>query len=314
MLRAQTARSPRVSVLLALYNGARFLEEQLDSIAHQSHENWSLLIRDDGSRDRGVEVAHRFAARVRRDVRIFGGAHLGFARNFMTLLEEADPDTDYAAFCDQDDVWAPDKLSRAVSHLAGLPVSVPAFYCGRTILTDAALTPIGTAPHFKRPTGFKNALVQNIAGGNTMVFNRAALNLLRLAAGYKGDVPAHDWWAYQVVAGAGGIVIYDKEPMVRYRQHDQNLIGSNRGMSARIKRVRALLDGQLCRWSDQNIRALQAISPLLSPGSARTLTEFAELRATPCRERLRRFRSLGLYRQTDAGQAALLAAVALGRI
>lgn len=304
-----------MAVLLALFNGAAHLQDQLDSIARQTHHNWSLTIRDDRSCDRGLQIARRFAAKMpSHDIRIFGGAHLGSAHNFLTLLKEMDAEADYAAFSDQDDVWMPQKLAHAVNHLAGLPPGVPALYCGRTILTNARLAPVGLAPLISRPTGFRNALVQNIAGGNTMVVNRAALEILNLAAGYQGPVPAHDWWTYQVVTGAGGVVIFDSEPMVLYRQHGRNLTGPHRGARARLRRLADLAGGKFSRRSDQNIDALQAISPLLTTGNAKVLAEFAALRQTPAKERLRRFRALGLYRQTRAGQAALLAAAALGRI
>jgi hypothetical protein len=146
-----------------------------------------------------------------------------------------------------------------------------------------------------------------------MVANRAAIDVLRIAAKYRGAITAHDWWTYQIVTGVGGIVIYDDRPAVYYRQHSGNMIGSNRGAMARFRRVAALADGQLARWSDQNIAALNAASAFLTPGNRRVVQEFAELRKRPLRERLNRFTTLGLHRQTRASQAALWMAAACGR-
>lgn len=306
---------PRVAILMSLYNGARFLEDQLLSIAGQTHRNWSLLVRDDGSRDNSVEICRRFAERATgHDIRDRGGTHLGCTRSFLTLLHDVEREAAFAAFSDQDDVWAPEKLERALSQLTGLPAGVPALYCSRTILTDSALNPRRLSPLNPRRTGFRHALVQNIAGGNTMVFNRAALDILDLASGYQGAIPAHDWWCYQVVSGAGGIVIHDETPMVFYRQHGRNLTGSNRGTIGRFRRMKAFVNGQFAEWTDQNIEALQAISPLLTPMNAKILGAFSRLRRAPFRERLRQYRALGLYRQTTAGNAALTLAVAAGRI
>ena len=305
----------RVAILLGLFNGAGFLGDQLESLARQTHRNWTLHIRDDGSRDDSVGIARRFAATMPgRDIRIDLGAHRGFARNFLTLLASVPPDADAAAFCDQDDVWLPGKLDHALACLSDVPAGQPALYCGRTIITDRALTPIGTSPVFSRPPSFRNALVQNIAGGNTMVLNRAALEIVRIAAAYRGPVPAHDWWCYQLVTGAGGTVIYDRDPQVLYRQHGTNLIGANTGTMARLRRLAAIPSGQLSRWSDQNLAALGAAAPLLTEENQRILDAFRDLRALNPAGRLKNLGRAGLHRQTRGGNAALWMAAALGKI
>ncbi|MEM9032857.1 MAG: glycosyltransferase [Pseudomonadota bacterium] len=304
-----------MAVLLALFDGARFLDAQLESIARQSHRNWSLSIRDDGSRDHGVALARDFATdHPGHDIRVWGGAHRGFARNFLALIEAAEAGADYAAYSDQDDVWSPEKLDRAIAKLSELPAGVPALYCGPTILTDANLVPIGRSYAFRHPPAFRNALVQSIAGGNTMVANRAAIDILRVASSYRGPVPAHDWWTYQVISGVGGTIIVDKNPMVLYRQHGANMIGSNQGTRARLRRLKALANGQLAQWSEQNLAALAAVSPLLTRGNRAVLRDFAELRELPLIARLKRLGASGLHRQTRAGQAALWTAAATARL
>ena len=116
-----------VCILLGLYNGASTLGVQLDSIASQTHLDWSLIISDDGSQDDWIEIVSRF--RDRHDpVRtwITQGPRRGFARNFLALAEMAGPLVPYAAFCDQDDAWMDQKLARALAHLQSVPVHQPA--------------------------------------------------------------------------------------------------------------------------------------------------------------------------------------------
>ena len=117
----------------------------------------------------------------------------------MSLLSDADIVGDFFACCDQDDVWWPDKLERALQWLHTVPEHVPAVYFSRTRNVDASGNIIGCSPLFRRPPNFRNALVQSIGGGNTMVFNRAARELL-VAAG-PVDVASHDWWTYLLVSG-----------------------------------------------------------------------------------------------------------------
>jgi hypothetical protein len=120
---------------------------------------------------------------------IHAGPAEGSTANFLSLTCRADIDADYFAYADQDDVWESDKLERAVNWLKTIPEGVPALYGSRTLLVDARNQHIGYSPLFEREPNFRNALVQSIAGGNTMVFNRAARDLLRRRA--KTSKPSH---------------------------------------------------------------------------------------------------------------------------
>jgi glycosyltransferase involved in cell wall biosynthesis len=304
-----------VTILLGLYNGARFLGEQLASYAAQEGVRWSLLAADDGSTDATRAILARFAADDRaRRIALIDGPGRGAAPNFLRLLAVADPDTQLAALSDQDDVWLPGKLARAAAALHGLPRDLPALYCGRTMICDARLNRLGTSPDFRRAPSFRNALVQNIAGGNTMVLNRAALRLARAAAPEAGEVVMHDWWLYQLVTGAGGLVLYDREPMVLYRQHGTNLIGANASLAARVRRARLVAGGLLRRWNETNIAALTASAHRLTPENRAILAAFAEAKQAPFRTRIGTLARLGLYRQTRAGRASYWAAAAAGLI
>ena len=171
---------PKVAILLCTYHGQHYLAEQLDSFAAQSHSNWEVWASDDGSKDDTHAILEAYQQKW-PDGRLsihFGPAE-GFAANFLSLTCKASIDADYYAYSDQDDIWEPNKLARAVEWLNTLPENIPALYCSRTRLVDSNNNEIGVSPLFAKPPSFANALMQNIGGGNTMVFNNAARNLLR---------------------------------------------------------------------------------------------------------------------------------------
>jgi len=269
---------PTVTIVMATYQGERFLTEQLSSIAAQTHRNWRLFVSDDGSTDKTRAIVRELGAalRGRNEVDLVDGPRKGFVANFLTSICRA-PETDYYAFSDQDDVWEPDKLERALSILQRVPKDRPALYCGRTCIIDVAGRSIGLSPAFLRPPSFANALVQSIGGGNTMVMNHAARELLR-AAGPDIDVVSHDWWTYQFVSGAGGAVHYDLEPRLRYRQHASNSIGANNTFGARCKRLWLLLfEGRFKQWTDRNVRALGQVRHLLTRENRALLDSLIEV-------------------------------------
>lgn len=314
-----TFETPRVTILMALYNGAAHLQAQLDSFAAQDWAGWDLLVSDDGSRDAGPEIVRAFAtAHPGHDVRRIAGPQQGFARNFLHLIAQAG-DVSAVAISDHDDVWLPAKLSRAMAVLADHPQDRPLLYCARTHIVAPDLTPLALSPRWPRPFGFANALVQNVAAGNTIVLNRAALRLAqeagrRAAAAGAEDVAAHDWWLYQIVTGAGGLVVRDDEPVLLYRQHPKNEMGRNDTLAAWRARLAKVLSGTFANWNSRNVAALTAAGDLLTPEARHLLADFARLRQRGIWGRLAGLRRAGLYRQTRGAQAALWLAAALGRI
>jgi glycosyltransferase involved in cell wall biosynthesis len=302
-----------VHILLATYNGAKYLQEQLDSIAEQTYSSWTLTVSDDGSQDGTLEIVRAFAAsQPAHRIVVLNGPRSGSTANFFHLLHQVQETTteDFFAFCDQDDVWLQDKLERAVTRLlASSPMDgQPLLYCGRTQLVNAQLAPIGLSELPRRSIHFRNALLQNVASGNTMVFNGSLLQLLR-------RVPAansvwHDWTAYQVVTACGGTVIYDSEPTLLYRQHPTNVIGASTGLWDRMLRVKLVAQGRYREWSEKTEMALSFLESQMTPNSRKDLMSFRSMRSerTPFR-RCRAGIKGRLYRQTTIGQAAFLAAL-----
>lgn len=305
---------PKVAVLMCTMQGQHFLAEQLNSIATQTHPRWAIWASDDGSDDHTHAILEYYQSHWGEDrISIHAGPAEGSTANFLSLTCRADIDADYFAYADQDDVWESDKLERAVNWLKTVPDGVPALYGSRTLLVDARNQHIGYSPLFDREPDFRNALVQSIAGGNTMVFNRAARDLLR-QAGENVEAVTHDWWAYMLVTGCGGQVHYDPYPTVRYRQHDSNQFGSNVDPVAQLKRARLLLQGRFRGWVDRNLRALQRVRHLMTPANQRVLDEFVQARQRHLLTRLVGLRRVGIFRQTTLGNLGLTLAALINRL
>ncbi|SNT63987.1 Glycosyltransferase involved in cell wall bisynthesis [Tardiphaga sp. OK246] len=305
--------SLKVVILLATRNGARYLPEQLESYRVQSHQNWELLVSDDGSTDETVQIIEKFAQSVPQKVALCEGPRKGFWQNFMSTVHCDEIDGDLFAFSDQDDVWFAEKLERAVMWIAAQQTDQPLLYFSRTEIIDQQGNPTGLSPLFERRPSFRNALVQNIGGGNTMVFNLRARDALRQVP-QDVQIVSHDWWTYQVIAGIGGTIHYDPLPSLGYRQHGENIVGSNSGARARFFRIAALAKGQLASWNDINISALNNIRGLLTPSNAQALDWFASSRKAILPVRLYRLWRSGVYRQSFPQNLGLLVGAMISRL
>jgi len=223
-----------VVVLMSTWQGERLVQEQLRSILDQLPVGGRVIVRDDGSTDRTV-------ARIQelKDSRIavIRGPNVGFVRSFFKLLDIAPDDADVIMLSDQDDVWLPNKIERAATHLAPMR-DTPALYCSRLRLVDERLLPLGLSPKWERPPSFRNALTENIVTGCTCAINRAALPLAR-QYGDPGRIYFHDWWLYLVIAAFGQVIV-DREPTILYRQHGTNAIGMGSGAGRYLAILRFL--------------------------------------------------------------------------
>ena len=225
------APPPVVAILLSTYEGERFLVPQLHSLLSQTHRDWVLYWRDDGSHDGTKQVMRAFLDRIGPDrvVVLEDNVRVGATESYMRLLRRAFADgSPVLAFADQDDVWLPEKLSRGVTALATVPDEVPGLYFARQVLVDASLRRIALSFRVRRPPGFPTCLTQNLATGCTVLMNREAMALVAERPAPLGSL--HDWWSYIVVSAHGGRPIADNEPTVLYRQHDSNTVGAPRGL------------------------------------------------------------------------------------
>lgn len=307
-------------ILLAVYNGAAHLAEQVQSFAEQTCTDWDMIASDDGSTDASqallTEIATRWMADAQSPhaVTLLDGPRQGFVRNFFHLMVHVPQTAGWAALSDQDDVWFPDKLERALRALAALPPDCPALYCARSMICDDALRPIKVSTLFRRPTGFRNALVQSVGGGNTMVLNRAALDLVCAAVTEARDAAAHDWWLYQIVTACGGTILRDPDPVLLYRQHGGNAIGANTSVKGRLYRLLFIMGRRFSAWNDINLRALTASAHRFTPEERRVLDSYAAARQGGLWARLRALWASGVYRQSRRGTVALYIACMLNRL
>ncbi len=311
-----TPPPPHVMILMAVYNGARFLEAQLSSIAAQSHSDWNLLISDDGSTDASRDILTQ-AAKDMPNITCLNGPGQGGTANFMSLIcAAADhaPADSWIAFSDQDDVWLPTRLERGIAALQIQDPDQPALYCSRTWITDETLSTRSLSAARPRPLGFRNALVQNVASGNTILLNAAAARLVMQAAQETTRPVVHDWWIYQLISGAGGALVHDDTPSLLYRQHGVNQIGANMGHRARLRRIGMLLSGHFRDWNDTNLAALRCSAHRLTVENRALLEQFAAIRMRAIPARVNGIRRLGLYRQSPLSTLALWLAAAAGRL
>jgi glycosyltransferase involved in cell wall biosynthesis len=261
---------------MCTFEGERFLAAQLASILAQTHQNWTLWVSDDGSTDQTLEILHATQELWGKDrLKIISGPCKGFARNFLSLTCHPEIEANYYAFSDQDDIWLPSKLTRALEKLTEQPHNTALLYGSRTSLIDETGKHIGISPLVPKRLGFSNALVQNVAGGNTMVFNHALVKTLR-DAGAELDIVFHDWWLYIVATATGGIVLFDQEPHILYRQHKNNIIGANLSLTSKFKRLQKAFSGNFAVWTQQNYHCIKKLEANMTIESIRR----AELLAT----------------------------------
>lgn len=287
-----------IVILMGTFNGSQYLSEQLDSIEKQTHENWRLIVSDDGSDDSTVEILNAFKDRwATGKLELIQGPKKGFCYNFLSLACDTQIKGDYYAFCDQDDFWLPNKLEVALQIITRGENSNQAFlYCGRTIYVDNRLKRISQSTEYKMPKVFNNALVQSIAGGNTMLFNQATKHLLEVI-GLK-SVASHDWWLYQLVTGTDGKIFYDTNPYVLYRQHAGALVGRNNTFISKLERLIAVAMGKFRKLNNQNIDALRSIQIYLSLEAQQSLEKFIQIRNSSFFYKIKILSSCDLFRQT----------------
>lgn len=224
--------SDTIHILCATFNGARWLPEFIASVQAQTHRDWHLWFKDDGSTDdtRAIIAAAAAHDPARISVHHDAPVGLGAAASFAWLWDALDPAAPYVAFADQDDVWMPQKLARSLAVLrdAERDTAGPVLVHTDLVVVDDERREI--APSFVRYAGvpfgdrpLRHAVIWNGATGCTMLLNRA----LRHRAGpMPADVPMHDWWIACVAAAVGRTVALD-EPTLWYRQHATNAVGAH---------------------------------------------------------------------------------------
>lgn len=226
----------KVLVLLATYNGEKYLPQQLDSVFDQEGINTTFFVRDDGSSDDTTKILERY--KRNDDLLWYQGEHLNVQKGYFELMKKAyESDFEYFAFCDQDDVWDRDKVKIGVENIKNN--NCPSlYYCGQR-LVDENLNFI--ADHtLNKDRSLKTRFVLSDFAGCTGIFNR---KLLKEIVEFEPEyMLMHDTWILKVCLCLGGAVIVDPEPHMSYRQHGGNTVGLGRSVPAYLKQVKQYLN------------------------------------------------------------------------
>lgn len=233
----KTPKKNDVVVLLASFNGEKYIKEQLDSLLNQEDVDVNILIRDDGSSDNTTNILDEYAKEY-SNIHWYTGEHLDVQKSFLDLLKKS-PDASYYAFCDQDDVWDKNKLKIAITEIERQENNnIPLLYYSGQRLVDSELNFISN--HFidSKRNNYTNYLISNVAGC-TMVFNRC----LRELAIQKNPeyILMHDSWLLKLCLSVGGIIMPDERPHISYRQHQNNTVGLKKGLKSKVIQVKRYL-------------------------------------------------------------------------
>ena len=221
-----------VDVLLATYNGEKYIREQIDSILGQSFRDFRILIRDDGSQDATPKIIREYEDRYHDFIKIVSDSAIcgSAASNFFQLMKSAE--ANYIMFADQDDYWLPDKIQVSLDAIRELEEragrDLPALVFADYTVVDASLSPIPIkkrnlqAMRASYSLTFNKLLVQNHVAGCLVMANRS---LYKAMGDYTEGIMMHDWWA-ALYASARGVIRHIPKSVMLYRQHESNCVGA----------------------------------------------------------------------------------------
>jgi len=234
---------PNVAILLAAYNGAEYITEQLKSIKSQLNVSLTVFVSLDLSSDDTLEIVNTFNEELTIEVLPYGERYGSAGANFFRLLKDVDfSHFDYVAFADQDDIWLPEKLTNAINcmsldNAAGYSSNVTAFWDnGKETLIKKDYQQTSYDYLFESP-----------GPGCTFVLNQELAISIKNEITNKYDsiqsIWLHDWFCYSFARFKGFKWIIDSKPTMLYRQHDSNEVGANSGLKSFLKRFSVITSG-----------------------------------------------------------------------
>ena len=254
----------KVIVLLSTYNGERYLAEQLESLVAQKDVDVEILVRDDGSKDATVAMLDEW--QEKGALSWYTSANLGPGKSFIHLLQTATPGN-YYAFCDQDDVWLPEKLSVTMDKMRAVEAENP----GKPVIIHTDMNVVDESLNiihdsFWRSSGLRPDILRtfpylctcNSVNGCTIVMNSVARELI-LEKYVEHDIIIHDVISALTVAYYGGIIDYVETPTVLYRQHSSNVVGAMEYSKARAIKERLLSIGKVF---SNNVRLFKDVNKI----------------------------------------------------
>ena len=200
-------QNKKVAILLCTRNGENYLTEQLESLIKQKNIKISIFVSDDKSSDSTIKILKK--KKYKKYIKKIFYKNFGSAsKNFHFLLNNVSANFDFYAFCDQDDIWKKNKIERAIKKLG----SEFDLYGSRTCLVNKFGKKTELSLKFSKKPSFKNSLVQNIAGGNTMVFSKKLFKFIKKM--HINNSPSHDWATYIICSFIGFKIYYDQVPHI----------------------------------------------------------------------------------------------------
>lgn len=218
-----------IEILLATFNGAKYLPEQLDSLFNQTNQDWTLIVHDDGSTDETVDIIKSYQNRYPNRIKLVeDGIKTGGAKNnFAHLMQFAN--AEYIMFCDQDDVWLPEKIELTLFRMIEIESSFPekpVLVHTDLVVVDERLNTIADSmfryERLKNSPTLEDLFVRNNVTGCSLMINRVALIISRPV---PGEALMHDWWLALKVKSSAGIIAFIDCSTIKYRQHLNNTVG-----------------------------------------------------------------------------------------
>ncbi|MEE3392195.1 MAG: glycosyltransferase family 2 protein [Lachnospiraceae bacterium] len=313
-----------ITILLAAYNGGKYLEAFLDSLKGQTVRDWQLIAFDDGSTDNTQEIIRNFAFNNENKVYFkVNDPACGSARdNFSMLIKEArNKGADYCLFADQDDVWEPDKIETLMSAMEEAEKrysdKIPVMVHSDLKVVDESLNTIADSffeyQQLDKKIGFCHLLIQNNVTGCASVINKTCLKAAADTIG-SPEVIMHDYWCALIAATFGKLIFID-EPTVLYRQHGDNEVGAKNSRNLKYLKKR-ISDGaasyeeamdrsyRQCRYfyesfKDYDFRKTGRIEKKLE-----LIKEYSDLQNAGKLEKIAFYRRHGVWKKGAARKAA----------
>lgn len=225
----------KVAVLMSTYNGEKYIAEQIESILNQKGDFLiDIYVRDDGSKDNTTNILNYYKYKKEKKLTWYTGKNLKPAKSFYDLLLHC-TGYDYYAFSDQDDFWKEDKIQNGISHLTRLD-EIPALYCSNAELVDDKLKSLGRNVYKSAPkTDFETVVCAGGLLGCTMILNAKLVDMIIKVKEYP-EMVLHDFYVAALCVSIGGKIIYDANPTMKYRQHENNVVGVSYGILKTIQK------------------------------------------------------------------------------
>ncbi len=261
-----TTQHTRIAILMATYNGERFLAEQIGSILGQTNHDWHLYIHDDGSKDNTVNIINDHARKHPDEITVLDYSPQGGAlSNFMSLLERVE--ADYYMFSDQDDVWMPEKVELTLQKIREMEktfsANVPLVaFCDLKVVNSRLEVKDDSFFHARgiERMVFKERFfhLTNMVPGCTMLFNRIARDT---ASPYQeSKYIIHDYHIILNALAHGGHIAGIPQPLISYRQHEDNVVGAGEKSDTVGNRLKSL--GDVFRENKERYQAVKSITGL----------------------------------------------------